>query len=52
MVTSRHQTCYVLMYENDAATIEDDAAVQLERLRRERDASLKEVINDLAPRVA
>lgn len=27
-------------------TIDDDVAVQLERLRRERDASLKEVIND------
>lgn len=27
-------------------TIDDDVAVQLERLRRERDASLKDVIND------
>lgn len=27
-------------------TIDDDVAVQLERLRRERDASLKDVVND------
>ncbi|MDE2110343.1 MAG: CopG family transcriptional regulator [Alphaproteobacteria bacterium] len=28
-------------------TLDDDVAVQLERLRRERDASLKDVVNDL-----
>jgi hypothetical protein len=27
-------------------TIDDDVAVQLERLRRDRDASFKEVVND------
>ncbi len=27
-------------------TIDDDVAAQLERLRRERDASLKDVVND------
>jgi hypothetical protein len=27
-------------------TIDDDLAVQLERLRRERDASLKEIVNE------
>jgi Ribbon-helix-helix protein, copG family len=27
-------------------TIDDDVAVKLERLRRERDASLKEIVND------
>lgn len=27
-------------------TIDDDVAVQLERLRRERDSSLKDVVND------
>ena len=27
-------------------TIDDDVAVQLERLRRERDASLKDLVND------
>ena len=27
-------------------TIDDDLAVQIERLRRERDLSLKEVVND------
>ena len=27
-------------------TIEDDVAVELERLRRERDASLKEIVNE------
>jgi hypothetical protein len=27
-------------------TLDDDVAVQIERLRRERDASLKDVIND------
>ena len=27
-------------------TIDDDVAVQLERLRRERDASLKELVNE------
>jgi hypothetical protein len=28
-------------------TIDDDVAVRLERLRRERNASLKEVVNDV-----
>ncbi|MEX2034558.1 MAG: CopG family transcriptional regulator [Xanthobacteraceae bacterium] len=27
-------------------TIDDDVAIQLERLRRERDASLKDIVND------
>ena len=27
-------------------TIDDDVAVKLERLRRERDASLKDIVND------
>ncbi len=28
-------------------TLDDDVTVQLERLRKDRDASLKEVVNDL-----
>jgi hypothetical protein len=31
-------------------TIDDDVAVRLERLRRERDASLKDVVNDVLRR--
>ena len=31
-------------------TIEDDVAAELERLRRTRDASLKEVVNEAARR--
>jgi hypothetical protein len=31
-------------------TIEDDVAVQLERLRRSRDVSLKEIVNDVLRR--
>jgi hypothetical protein len=31
-------------------TIDDDVAVRLERLRKERDASLKEIINELLRR--
>jgi hypothetical protein len=31
-------------------TIDDDVAVQLERLRRERDASLKDVVNEVLRR--
>jgi hypothetical protein len=31
-------------------TLDDDVAVQIERLRRERDASLKEVVNDMLRR--
>lgn len=31
-------------------TLDDDVAVQIERLRRERDASLKEVVNDVLRR--
>ena len=31
-------------------TIDDDVAVQLQRLRRKHDASLKEVVNDLLRR--
>jgi hypothetical protein len=31
-------------------TLDDDVAVQIERLRRERDANLKDVINDILRR--
>ena len=31
-------------------TIDDDVAVQIERLRRHRDASLKDVVNDVLRR--
>ncbi len=31
-------------------TLDDDVAVQIERLRRERDSSLKETVNDLLRR--
>ena len=31
-------------------TIDDDVAVQLERLRREREQSLKEIVNDVLRR--
>jgi hypothetical protein len=31
-------------------TLDDDVAVQIERLRKERDASLKDVVNDVLRR--
>ncbi len=31
-------------------TLDDDVAVQIERLRRERDASLKEIVNEVLRR--
>lgn len=33
-----------------ALTLDDDVAVQIERLRRERDATLKEIVNEVLRR--
>jgi hypothetical protein len=44
-LTSRHQNSYALMMRT-TLTIDDDVAARLERLRRNRRTSLKDLINE------
>jgi Arc/MetJ-type ribon-helix-helix transcriptional regulator len=44
-VASRHQAYYVLMMRT-TLTLDEDVAAQIERLRRDRDSSLKDVVNE------
>ena len=42
---STHQVIYALMHEDDAH-LDDDVAPKLEQLRRDRDESQKDIVND------
>jgi hypothetical protein len=44
-LTSRHQLLYVMMMRT-TLTIDDDVAVQIDRLQRQRESSLKDVVNE------